>query len=111
MAQRPHYPQGRLGAFVRALDRPEQLATSGVMNHELVGRLRRIQDNGEESIAAIEEYDPNVCINLSVCTTSGEADLMLETWLSKRLDVLQRTRTELKQEWERSHGSDKPDVP
>jgi hypothetical protein len=111
MAQHPHYPQGRLSSLTRAPDRPEQLGASGGVDHELVNRLRQIRDDGEESMAAIEEYDPNVCLNLSLCGTPEEARAMLETWLSRRVEVLQRVQTELRKEWERSRGSNRSGDP
>ena len=83
MTGHPHYVRGRASASTNnQLVRPD---------YDLIAHLRSIRKDGDEAMWAVEEYDPNVGIELSSCTDEAAAERLLEAWLARRLDALKRT--------------------
>ena len=48
-------------------------------------------------------YDTNFGIELSSCLDDDAAELLLDTWLTSRLDALKRTQSELRRVWKAAH--------
>lgn len=82
-----HYKEGRASAL------------SGTTNYELVERLRTLRESGDAAMWAAEEYDPNFSLKLAAALDEASADALLAEWLQRRLDVLTRTRNELRAAW------------
>ena len=95
MTGRSHYPQGRASAPTTS-----QL---GGPDYDLIAHLRSIRKDGDEAMWAVEEYDPNVGIELSSCTDEAAAERLLDAWLARRMDALKRTQSELRRVWKAAH--------
>jgi len=96
MTEHPHYAQGRARAPTNnQLGRPD---------YDLIAHLRSIRKDGDEAMWAVEEYDPNVGIELSSCTDEAAAERLLDAWLARRLDALKQTQSELRRVWKAAHA-------
>ena len=96
---KPKYPQGRASAL------PSYGKHSERQDYELVEHLRAVRVQGDESMTAIEQYDPDFSLKLAACREQPEAEALLEEWLQRRVAVLERTRTELKRVWQETIAS------
>ena len=86
MDEHPHYAHGRASAVTDN--------QSGRPDYDLIAHLRSIRREGDEAMWAVEEYDPNVGIELSSCTDEAAVERRLDAWLARRLDALKRTQSE-----------------
>lgn len=99
MITHPPYPRGRAGAPV---DTPGG-RRPGRPNHDLIAHLRVARTEGDEAMAAAEQYQPNFGLKLSSCASEVEASQLLDEWLAHRVGVLKRTQARLRQIWETAH--------
>lgn len=100
MTTRPLYPSGRLSAPIR---KPGEHA--GPPDYDLIARLRTVREQGDDAMTAVEQYDPDFSVKLSACTEITSAEQMLDEWLSRRLDVLRRTQSQLRDLWQSTRQS------
>ena len=70
--------------------------------HELIAELRAIRVEGNEALAAIERFDPDLSVKLSTCTDEKDAQSLLDEWLRRRVDALEGTHKRLLEVWR--HG-------
>lgn len=96
------YRGGRHSAPIRA---PGENLHGQSINHELIAKLREIRNAGVDSVRADEQYEPDLCVELSDCATSDEVDQRLAKWREKRVETLDRVGKSLKDAWMTEHPS------
>ena len=96
MTHRPHYASGRASAPI--------CNQSGRPDYDLIAYLRAIRKESDDAMWAVEEYDPNVGIELSSCKDEAAAERLLDAWLARRLDALKQTQSKLRQVWKAAHA-------
>ena len=62
-------------------------------------RLRAARAYGDETMTAVEQYDPDFCLRLSACTTQADADMVVQDWFERHLAGLKRTGETFKRVW------------
>lgn len=70
-----------------------------VIDHKLISQLREARELGDNSMTAIEQWDPDFSVKLSACSKESDAQELLDKWLSLRLGVLKGVQQNLYQIW------------
>ena len=99
MSTHPLYAHGRASALPNS-ERP------GRPEYDLIARLRAVRQQGDESMTAAEEFDPDFSIKLSNCATDEEAETLLTSWLEHRTGVLRQTQDALRETWRHARHPD-----
>lgn len=107
MITRPLYEHGRLSAPA-AGPHGERV---GRADYDLVTRLREVRAEGDESMTAAEQYDPDFSVKLSACNDEADAIRLLDAWLAHRVEILERTRKQLQRVWQEAQEASKNGPP
>ena len=96
------YRGGRHSAPIRA---PGENLHGESINHGLIAKLQAIRTARVDSVRADEQYEPDLCVELSACATPGEVDQRLAEWRDKRIETLDHIGRSLKDAWMTEHRS------
>ena len=103
MTTRALYQRGRRSAPITDPNKPK----SGRTKYDLIEKLRHVRNANDEAMTAIDEYNPDLCVNLSACTTEEDAEKLLNEWLARRHEILSDTQTRLRTLWRAAQANPK----
>lgn len=93
------YRAGRHSAPVRKPGQDASDPAGGAPDRDLIGHLRDVRNAGVDSMRAAEEYEPDLCVDLSARQSIEAVDRRLAEWHDKRVATLDRVRAELRHVW------------